>query len=219
MNRFILKKCHLGILHLLLPAVMLSFCRLYAAGPSSAPSVTTTPIATNFEAIVAERKANEGKNIEAIQKQLMEAIKTAPDSVATPMSKVTMPIANHSNGRVKSMFNADYALFPVKDNDYLRAKNITIEMFTPLGDLESIFLSDNGVYDSKTKVGYCEGPVRLLYRSVKVDKSGLPKVEVLEITGTNMVFDIEDEGARITVPVSPVVRFDGFMDGIGKVFK
>lgn len=194
---------------------------LFCLGVVSAEPVIPppAPIATNLEAIVAERKSEEKRNPNEIQAQLMEAINNAPDSTATPMRKISLPIANHPNGRVKATLSADYALFPAKENDYLRARNMTIELFSPFGELEGIFLSDNAVFDSATKMGYCDGPVRMLYRRIKTTNENSPKVEVLEITGTNMVMDVSDDNTKITVPVSPVVKFDSFMDGIGKAFR
>lgn len=205
-------------LRTVLSAVLFSAAALIAA-PQPEPDHLSAPASTNLEAIVAERKAEEAGNISAVHAQLMEAIHKAPDAAATPMSKVSLPFAHHPNGRVRATLSADYALFPAKAGDYLRARNITLQLFNPIGELDAIFLADDCVFDSSTKMGYCNGPVRLLYRRIIVSDKGVPSVDVLEITGTNMVLDVENDNTKVTIPVSPVVKINGFMDGLGKVLK
>lgn len=212
-KKFILRKLRIAAL---LGVVFL--CNgLLAVEPASKPASKAGN--SDLESIVAERKAKDAKNIAAIQKQLMEAIKQDPDtSVATPMTKLCMPIANHPNGRVRARLNAAYALLPQNENECIRANNITLELFDPTGVLESIFTAEDCVFDRWTKVGYCEGPVRLLYRKTKQSESDISQVEILEITGSNMVIDVENNNTTVTIPVSPVIKFDSFMDGLEKVF-
>jgi hypothetical protein len=126
---------------------------------------------------------------------------------ATPLHTVSLPISHYPNGEVRIQFKAKEALFPKDENAYLRAKNVYMEMFSPMaqgGRVEGIFMSDNCIYDRVLHDGYCEGWVRLQYRNVK-------------IVGTNMTWNLDTRKAKITGG-SQVTIENGLLKGLGGIF-
>ena len=127
---------------------------------------------------------------------------------ATPLKKISLPIAHYPEGNVRVQFKAEQALLPKEENAYLRAKDIYMEMFAPPaqgGLVEGIFMADNCIYDRILRDGYCEGWVRLQYRNVK-------------IVGTNMTWNLDTRKVKITGG-SHVTIENGMMKGLGSVFR
>ena len=127
---------------------------------------------------------------------------------ATPLLKVSLPIAHYPEGNVRVQFKAEKALLPKDEKSYLRAKKIYMEMFAPPSEgsrVEGIFMSDNCIYDRVLRDGYCEGWVRLQYRNVK-------------IVGTNMTWNLDTRKVKITGG-SCVTIENGMMKGLGGAFK
>lgn len=127
---------------------------------------------------------------------------------ATPLLKVSLPIAHYPEGNVRVQFKAEKALLPKDENSFLRAKGIYMEMFAPPADgglVEGIFMADNCIYDRVLRDGYCEGWIRLQYRNVK-------------IVGTNMTWNLDTRKVKITGG-SHVTIESGMMKGLGGAFK
>ena len=127
---------------------------------------------------------------------------------ATPLQKVSLPIAHYPEGNVRVQFSAQTALLPKDEKAYLRARDIYMEMFAPPaqgGLLEGIFKADNCIYDRVLRDGYCEGWVRLQYRNVK-------------IVGTNMTWNLDTRKVKITGGALVTIE-NGLMKGVGRVFK
>ena len=123
---------------------------------------------------------------------------------ATPLLKVSLPIAHYPEGNVRVQFKAEKALLPKDENAYLRAKDIYMEMFAPPaegGRIEGIFIANNCIYDRVLRDGYCEGWIRLQYRNVK-------------IVGTNMTWNLDTRKVKITGG-SRVTIENGMMKGLG----
>ena len=132
---------------------------------------------------------------------------------ATPLHKVSLPIAHYPEGNVRVQFSAQTALLPKDEKAYLRAKGIYMEMFAPpapgvvtsTGLLEGIFMATNCIYDRVLRDGYCEGWVRLQYKNVK-------------IVGTNMTWNLDTRTVKITSGALVTIE-TGLMKGVGGVFK
>ncbi len=127
---------------------------------------------------------------------------------ATPLLKVSLPIAHYPEGNVRVQFKAEKALLPKDEKAYIRAKNIYMEMFSPSAEgglVEGIFIADNCIYDRVLRDGYCEGWIRLQYRNVK-------------IVGTNMTWNLDTRKVKITGG-SRVTIENGMMQGLGGAFR
>ena len=127
---------------------------------------------------------------------------------ATPLHKVSLPIAHYPEGNVRVQFHAEEALLPKDENAFLRAKDIDMEMFAPPaqgGRVEGIFKAHNCIYDRVLRDGYCEGWVRLQYRNVK-------------IVGTNMTWNLDTRKVKITGGALVTIE-NGLMKGMGGAFR
>ncbi len=172
---------------------------LASAGGASHTSTNSvsTATSTNGVAIVSPHQA------------LIDAWKDVENvGDATPLHKVSLPIAHYPEGNVRVQFSAQTALLPKDEKAYLRAKDIYMEMFTPPaegGRIEGIFMATNCIYDRVLRDGYCEGWVRLQYRNVK-------------IVGTNMTWNLDTRKVKITGGALVTIE-NGLMKGVGGVFK
>ncbi len=138
------------------------------------------------------------------ERRLIEAWDKGVPPDVTPMEDTSFPIAHYPNGKLRAQFKADRAFLPQDDEAFVRAHGITVEMFSDAGIFEGVFLADNCIYDRSTRSGYCVGFVRLLYRNVT-------------ITGTNMVWHMENRNAKI-LSHSKVV-LNRFSEGMKGAFK
>ena len=164
-----------------------------AAGSEKAPAPAPRPAA-----------AQSVQSARAAEQTLIAAWTQTVDPEAMPVENMSLPIAHHPGGQVRALLKAVHALLPASDSDYVRARDVVIELYDPAGLLEGIFITDTCIYDRKTESGYCEGKVRIERRGV-------------HITGTNMVWNLNNRSAKILS--RPEVRFNRFMAGIGDAFK
>ena len=170
------------------------------------PSVAgLSDVSAMAEATISSARDVEKADRADTERKLMDAWKGAADSSAIPMVGISFPVSHHDNGGVRLQFRAGEALLPSLNSDYLRAKDITLELFTPTGAMVGAFHGDRGLYDRAARVGFCEGPVLIVNKDVRID-------------GTNMIWDLESRNAKILKSARVVIRA-GMMKGVGKSFQ
>lgn len=96
---------------------------------------------------------------------------------AVPMEGLSFPIDHFDDGTVRAQFSAEWALIPNDPAAFVRAKGVCIELYDEQGAVQGIYVADNCIFDRATKIGYCEGPVRMEYqapgRSIRLDGRGM----------------------------------------------
>lgn len=157
------------------------------------------------DATVESARSAAQSDREAAEQKLMDAWKGSADPNAIPMVGISFPIAHHKNGIVKLQFKADEALLPSFNSAYIRANGITLDLFNQQGAVIATFHGENGLYDRAARVGFCEGPVLISDKDVRID-------------GTNMIWDLEAQNAKILKNARVMIRA-GMMKGIGKAFQ
>ena len=169
------------------------------AGAGSVPHAMTNGVAT---------LSTNGVAVSSHQR-LIEAWKDVENvGEATPLHQISLPISHYPDGNVRVQFMAEEALLPKDENAFLRAKNIYMEMFTPLAQgsrLDGIFKANNCIYDRVLRDGYCEGWVHLQYQNIR-------------IVGTNMTWNLDTRKVKVTGG-SQVTIEHGMIGGLGSAFR
>lgn len=133
---------------------------------------------------------------------LLKLWEETKDSDVTPIENLALPLESHSNGRVKTLLRARYALVPV--DGVVRGSGVLVERYDATGRLDCLIAADNCIFDRETERGYCEGNVRIERKGVRV-------------TGVNMVWRVKEQGAKILSDAKVVAnRFIKDMKGILK---
>lgn len=186
-----------------LAAVAALHAASFRASPASAGEAAPDAAATaRAEAAGEDPAADPEASVEAMSSESYEDLlklwgETAK-SGATPIENLSLPLESHPNGRVKAMLHADMALVPVEG--VVRAKGIVVELYDKEGVLECLLISDNCIFDRATQRGYCEGPVRIERRDVR-------------ISGEGMVWMVREQGAKILSRAT--VRLNRFTKDMG----
>ncbi len=116
---------------------------------------------------------------ESIDSRLMAAwsMGEAEAGEAVPMEGLSFPIDHFDDGTVRAQFSAEWALIPDDPAAFVRAKGVCIELYDEHGAVQGIYIADNCIFDRATKIGYCEGRVRMEYnapgRSIRLDGQGM----------------------------------------------
>lgn len=172
------------------------FC--FAAGePESVPVETETG-----KSIVPE-STNSLSRAE-VQQRLIEAWKRdeGKEIIGTPVEDLSFPLAFFEDGSTRVRFSAKGGVWPDDENEFIRANSIHIETYDNAG--LGFFHADNCIYDREYQMGYCDGPVRLQYKNIKV-------------FGTNLVWDISSTNA--TIIGGARTTLNGFIKNLGSVFR
>jgi hypothetical protein len=124
------------------------------------------------------------------------------DPTATPVENLALPIDYRPDGRVKALLRAGSALVPPRG--YIRARDVTVEMYAADGKLDGVLTAENCIYDRKGQRGYCEGKVR-------IERAGVT------VRGMNLVWLVKEQNAKILSQAE--VRVDRFMRDLGGFLK
>lgn len=150
----------------------------------------------------------------SVEKQIGDALIAAwqagdaADANATPMEGLSFPIDHFEDGTVRAQFSAEWALLPADEAEFIRAKGVYVELYNEDGDVIGIYVAENCIFDRTTRVGYCDGPVRIEYnapgRNIRVD-------------GIGMQWNLATRNAKILS--EPKVTMAGIMGELGGAFK
>lgn len=186
-----------------LPGILLSLffsSSSWAEGASPVAGIADVSSARG----VFRAPASNAVDIAENERRLSKAWDLGESKDAIPLEDTTFPIAHYPGGNVRAQFKADKAFLPPDDDDFVRAYGVTVEMFSEKGLFEGVFRALNCIYDRSTRSGYCPGAVLILYRNI-------------EITGSNMVWHVENRNARILARSKVVLN--RFSDGMKGAFK
>lgn len=154
----------------------------------------------------AEKKLS-GRDIdrELIDAWQSEEMKEA-DGV--PMEQLSFPIDHFEDGTVRAQFHARWALVPNDEDAFVRARGICIELYDESGNVIGMYIAENCIFDRTTRVGYCEGPVRIEYKAP--DRN-------LRLDGANMQWNLATRNAKILS--EPRLVMSEIMGNLGKAFR
>ena len=158
------------------------------------PAADAAPAAASGAEVSLERLSEES------YEDLLKAWGETADSDATPLENLALPLESHPNGKVKVLLRADSALIPAEG--LLRGRGLVVEIYDDQGRLECILIADNCIFDRQTQRGYCEGPVRIERKGVR-------------LTGNGMVWMVKEQSAKILSDVKVLSnRFIRDMKGL-----
>lgn len=153
----------------------------------------------------AERLSGRDIDSELIAAWQSEEMKEA-DGV--PMEQLSFPIDHFEDGTVRAQFSAKWALVPNDEDAFVRARGICIELYDESGNVIGMYIAENCIFDRTTRVGYCEGPVRIEYKAP--DKN-------LRLDGENMQWNLATRNAKILS--EPRLVMSEIMGNLGKAFR
>ncbi len=182
------------------PAQSTFFTRRATKAKAAPPVEATKPAATQ-PAASAEPATEPVNEAPATTEDLLRAWQTS-DPTAMPVENLTLPIDTHPNGRVRAVLHAASALVPQRG--FIRAKDVTVEMYDDKGRLEGVVTAENCIYDRRGQRGYCDGKIR-------IERSGV------RILGVNMVWLVREQNAKILSQAE--VRVERFMRDLGGFLK
>ncbi len=126
----------------------------------------------------------------------------------TPLENLAFPLVFYESGQLRTHFSAKTAFLPTEKNGYLRASDVVIEHYAENGAVNGYYVTDKCVFSKVEQVVCSEGFVRITYKAPS---------ENINITGTNMVWDLVHTNAVILV--NPKVTMADFMTEIGGAFR
>lgn len=159
------------------------------------------------DAVEAAEAEDPGRKIEA---DLMEAWRSdgTNETGGMPMEQLSFPIDHFDDGTVRAQFSARWALIPDDENDFVRAKGVCIELYDESGNVTGMYIADNCIFDRTTRVGYCEGPVRVEYKAPGRN---------IRLDGQNMQWNLATRNAKILS--EPRLVMSEIMGELGGAFK
>lgn len=155
-----------------------------------------------------------GENGDAMARRIDDELAQAwrlgggSSEAALPMENLSFPIDHFEDGTVRSQFSADWALVPEDENDFVRAKGVYIELYDESGNVIGFYMAENCIFDRATRVGYCEGKVRIEYRAP--DRN-------IRLDGIGMQWDLVSRNAKILL--EPVLTMSEVMGELGGAFR
>jgi len=154
----------------------------------------------------AEAETPEGRIGEA----LMAAWKNgdADDPEGVPMEGLSFPIDHFEDGTVRAQFSAKWAILPSDEAAFVRAKGVYIELYDEDGKVIGIYVADNCIFDRTTRVGYCDGTVRMEYKAPGRN---------IRLDGIGMQWNLATRDAKILS--EPKVTMSGIMGELGGAFR
>lgn len=190
-------------MHDILKSPAMGVCALTAA-------LLAVPLAfaeTNDSQVVEAVEKISGRDIdrELVAAWQSEEMKEA-DGV--PMEQLSFPIDHFEDGTVRAQFSARWALVPNDEDAFIRAKGICIELYDESGSVVGMYLAENCIFDRTTRVGYCEGPVRIEYKAPERN---------IRLDGVNMQWNLATRNAKILS--EPKLVMSDIMGNLGKAFR
>ena len=146
---------------------------------SAVALIALLPVASFASDAQASGRQAGGAGSVDIDEQLMAAWQLGEAEVgeAVPMEGLSFPIDHFDDGTVRAQFSADWALIPDDPAAFVRAKGVCIELYDEQGAVQGIYVAENCIFDRATKIGYCEGQVRMEYhapgRNIRLDGQGM----------------------------------------------
>lgn len=133
---------------------------------------------------------------------------SGPEGAAMPMDDLSFPIDHFDDGTVRAQFSAKWALLPEDENAFVRARGVVIELYDEAGDVIGFYMAENCIFDRATRVGYCEGPVRIEYRAPGRN---------IRLDGVGMQWDLVARDAKILS--EPTLVMSEIMGELGGAFR
>lgn len=133
---------------------------------------------------------------------------SGPVGAAMPMDDISFPIDHFDDGTVRAQFHAKWALIPEDEDDFVRAKGVVIELYDEAGNVIGAYFAENCIFDRATRVGYCEGAVRIEYKAPGRN---------IRLDGRDMQWDLVARDAKILS--QPVLVMSEIMGEIGGAFR
>ncbi|MBR3084919.1 MAG: hypothetical protein IKH04_00805 [Kiritimatiellae bacterium] len=132
----------------------------------------------------------------------------ADDPEGVPMEGLSFPIDHFEDGTVRAQFSARWAILPSDESAFVRAKDVYIELYNEAGAVIGIYVADNCIFDRTTRVGYCDGPVRMEYKAPGRN---------IRLDGVGMQWNLATRDA--TILSEPKVTMSGIMGELGGAFR
>lgn len=125
-----------------------------------------------------------------------------------PMEQLSFPIDHFDDGTVRAQFSAQWALIPDDEDAFVRARGVCIELYDEDGKVVGMYIADNCIFDRTTRVGYCEGPVRIEYKAPGRN---------IRLDGVDMQWSLATRNAKILS--EPRLVMSEIMGELGGAFK
>lgn len=177
-------------------------------------AIAAALMALSQTALVAEEADATATAADAAARRIDEELAAAwklgsgPAGAAMPMDDLSFPIDHFDDGTVRAQFSAKWALIPEDEDDFVRAKGVVIELYDEAGDVIGFYMAENCIFDRATRVGYCEGAVRIEYRAPGRN---------IRLDGKEMQWDLVARDAKILS--EPVLVMSEVMGELGGAFR
>ena len=160
--------------------------------------------------MVSSHALADEEEVRRIDDELVSAWRLGGGSAgaAMPMEDLSFPIDHFEDGSVRAQFNADWALVPDDEDDFVRAKGIRIDLYDEEGNVIGCYVAENCIFDRATRTGYCEGPVRIEYKAPGRN---------IKLEGMGMQWNLATRNAKILS--EPILVMSQIMGELGGAFR